>query len=226
MPPVLRLGVVDALLGAPAADGGLPAVLARCVDALPGLRLHLAALRPLDIERSILSGALDAGVIAARAPASGLEQHLLYREPNSLYVAPGHPWYDEPDRERGDSELAQALFVSDPYCDDLPEAVLQRVGPRRAHTRADSIEGVALLVATGRFVGFLPEHVVQGTAALATLRPVQPARLSYGQDIVLTCRKGNTHSTLRMLLRQVASNPPTVAAAPGCPPAWSGSTPR
>lgn len=226
MPPVLRLGVVDALLGSPAADRGLPAVLRRCVDAVPGLHFQLVALRPLEIERSILSGSLDAGVIAARAPASGLEQHLLYREPNSLYVAPGHPWYDDAERERDDDELAQAFVVSDPYCHDLPEAVLERIGRARLHTRADSMEGVALLVSTGRFAGFLPDHMVQGTMALKALRPLQPARLSYCQDIVLTCRLGNADSTLRMLLRQVVATPSTVAAAPGCPPAWSGSTPR
>ena len=40
----------------------------------------------------------------------------------------------------------------------------------RGTTHADSIEGVALLVASGRYAGLLPDHLVQGCSALAGLR--------------------------------------------------------
>jgi LysR family transcriptional regulator, transcriptional activator for bauABCD operon len=205
--PVLRLGIVDALLTAlPLADGhDLPAVIARCVDAMPGLQLQMATLRPLQIERDLLAGALDAGLIAAHPPAAGLEQHRLYAEPNSLYVGPGHAWHRQPAREIPSDELAAAAFVTDPYSAMIPHAELAPILARGAQTRADSIEGVALLVASGRFAGFLPDHLVSGTASLKALRRVMPARFSYSQDIVLTCRAGNVNPAVRRLIRWLSA---------------------
>lgn len=198
--PSLRLGVVDALLTAP--DMRLPAALARCLDALPGLALQLQSLRPIEIERRILAGELDAGILAAHPPAAGLQQIRLYAEANSLYVAPGHPWHARPDDTIHAEELAGIAVVVDPYSVDLPAAA-GLVLPAQA-TRADSIEGVALLVRTGRFAGFLPDHLAAVLAPQLPLRRVAPALFGHAQDIVLTCRQGKAEAPLRTLLRELA----------------------
>ncbi|NRF66908.1 LysR family transcriptional regulator [Aquincola sp. S2] len=192
----LRLGIVDALLTAPGAP--LTSALAHCADALPGLVLELLTLRPIEIERRILAGELDAGIVAAHPPAAGLQQQRLYTEPNSLYVAPGHPWFERDDATLVAADLAAIACVVDPYSTDLPH---RPAGPLHGTIRADSIEGVALLVASGRFAGFLPDHLVAATAPLATLRRVKPALFSHAQDIVLTCRRGKAEPALRQLLR-------------------------
>lgn len=197
--PLLRLGVVDALLTAP---GRLPAAIAACVDTLPGLAVQLSSLRPIEIERRILAGELDAGVMAAHAPAAGLQQQRLYGEPNSLYVAPGHPWHAADDATRAPADLAAIDCVVDPFTVDLPPA-LQAVALRGA-TRADSIEGAALLAASGRFAAFLPDHFVAATRLPTALRRVAPACFSYTQDIVLASRRGNADPGLRRLLRVLA----------------------
>lgn len=204
---VLRLGIVDALLTAStckrdavgARAPHLPAALARCVDALPGLSLQLLSLRPIEIERRILAGELEAGIVAAHPPAAGLQQLRLYAEANSLYVAPGHPWFQREDQTL--AELALIDCVVDPYSVDLPPALRSALRP--CQTRADSIEGVALLVASGLFAGFLPDHLVAATAPLAALRRVRPALFSYEQDIALTCRRGKADAALRQLVRQL-----------------------
>lgn len=198
--PVLRLGLVDALI----TEGRVPALLARCAQAVPGLQWQLAARRPLEIERELLAGTLDAGIVAARAAPAGLEQHRLYEEANSLWVAPGHPWHDRAGDEAAALRLEDAALVTDPYVDTLPPALLP--APAAAGSaRADSLEGVALLVLTGRHAGFLPDHYVAGTAALQGLRRVQPARYAHRQGIVLICRRGKATPALRRLIRALAA---------------------
>jgi DNA-binding transcriptional LysR family regulator len=208
--PALRLGVVDALLTAP--DMRLPAALAHCLDTLPGLELQLQSLRPIEIERRILAGELDAGILAAHPPAAGLLQVRLYAEANNLYVAPGHPWHARPDRSIRAEDLAETAVVVDPYSVDLPAAA-GLVLPAQT-TRADSIEGVALLVRTGRFAGFLPDHLAAALAPLVKLRRVAPALFGHAQDIVLTCRQGKAEAPLRALLRALAGQSGADAAAP------------
>jgi LysR family transcriptional regulator, transcriptional activator for bauABCD operon len=197
--PQLRLGVVDALLTAPSSP--LPTALARCVDALPGLQLQLLSLRPIEIERRILAGELDAGILAAHAPAAGLQQQRLYAEASSLYVGPGHPWFKRNDKTVTRDSLAEIDCIADPYSVDLPAHAGAFVRP--GSPRADSIEGVALLIATGRYAGFLPDHLVAANRTLASLRRVHPALFSHQQDIVLTCRQGKAEAPLRQLLREL-----------------------
>lgn len=198
--PQLRLGIVDALLTAP--DGPLPTALARCAEALPDLRLQLQSLRPIEIERRILAGELDAGVLAAHPPAAGLQQHPLYTEASSLYVGPGHPWFKRADKTITREALADIELVADPYSVDLPSHA--RAPVRLGSPRADSIEGVALLIASGRCGGFLPDHFVASTRSLATLRRIHPALFSHTQDIVLCCRRGKVDLAVRVLLRELA----------------------
>ncbi|MEP6505866.1 MAG: substrate-binding domain-containing protein, partial [Betaproteobacteria bacterium] len=201
--PVLRLGVVDALLTAPAtrSAGGLARALAACVDALPGLSLQLVTLRPIEIERRILAGELDAGILAAHPPAAGLQHRRLYAEPNSLFVAPGHPWFERVDATIALADLDDVACVVDPFSIDLPAHV--QAAALRGGARADSIEGAALLALSGRFAAFLPDHLVAATQPLSALRRVHPALFSYEQDIVLSNRSGNVDAALRLLLREL-----------------------
>jgi LysR family transcriptional regulator, transcriptional activator for bauABCD operon len=191
--PVLRLGLVDALLSAP--DSPLRAALAHCAQALPGLQVQLRTLKPIEIERQLLAGELDAGIVAARPAPTGLVQHRLYSERSQLYVGPGHPWYQRPTRSLTAQDLAQASWVADPFWRDLPHAELAHLPTSPTH--ADSIEGVALLVASGQFAGFLPEHLVTVMPVLAALRAVLPQRFGYTQDMVMTCRAGKLQGPLK-----------------------------
>jgi LysR family transcriptional regulator, transcriptional activator for bauABCD operon len=202
--PRLRLGVVDALITAPtwSAHGGLAGALAACSRALPGLELQIASRRPPEIERGVLAGELDCGVLAAGTPAAGLEHHRLYAEANSLYVAPGHPWYDQADRDPGPAALSRAALVVDPYWGELPHPAF--AGMATGGTLADSVEGVALLICGGSHAGFLPDHLAASTPALQALRRVCPERYSYSQDIVLTCRRGKVEPAVRELLRCIS----------------------
>ncbi|NDY90408.1 LysR family transcriptional regulator [Ideonella livida] len=208
-PPCLRLGLLDAVLDTgplwPAGRRSLPQALAACVVALPGLQLQLRTLRPQEIERAVLAGELDAGLAVERPrwPA-GLEAHPLYDEPSSLYVGPGHPWCAAPPPPPTAPVLAPLpglALVTDPFFDTSPGARLLPEAARATPTRADSMEGVALLVATGCFAGFLPDHVVAAQPALAGLRPLWPAQFSYRQTMMLLCRRGKAAAPLRVLLR-------------------------
>jgi len=193
--PVLRMGIVDALM---TSGAWLPTALRRCYDELPGLRLQLMAMTPVDIEQGLLCGSLDAGIVAACPAARGLEQHRVFSESSSLYVAPGHPWHEDP----AQAQKGGCSIVGDPYAGQRPGGT-EESSP--ADAQADSMEAVALLVLSGRHAGYLPDHFVQAASALATLRAVLPQRFSHVQDIVLTCLRGKVPPPVRALLRALAA---------------------
>lgn len=193
----LRLGVVDALLTDPSMR--LVRALGACIDGLPGLRMHLAVLRPIEIERQLLAGELDAGILAAHMPAGGLERLRLYAEANSLYCAPGHPCFELPDDAIDPGDFSRLNIVADPYTVDLPLPAFESASWQPT-LRADSLEGVATLVRTGRCAGFLPDHYVEAVEPLSSFRRLRPQVFSYGQDIELTWRKGASNAAVEQLI--------------------------
>ncbi len=212
----LRLGVVDALLTDPSMR--LAQALAHCIDHTPGLRLSVAMLRPIEIERQLLAGELDAGILAAHLPAAGLARCRLYAESSSLYCAHGHPWFDQPSADPFDpAEAASLNIVADPYTVDLPKRVFAGELPTLA--RADSIEGVAMLIKTGRCAGFMPDHYVEAVDPLSVFKRIRPDVFSYTQDIELTYRRGAPNPLVLMLLDRLAGEQPSqVAGGRGAQP--------
>ncbi|MGA0611147.1 LysR family transcriptional regulator [Caldimonas sp. KR1-144] len=198
----LRLGVVDALLTDPSMR--LVRALGHGIDTLPGLRIHLAVLRPIEIERQLLAGELDAGILAAHMPAAGLERLRLHAEANSLYCAPGHPCFETPDDEIDPADVQRLNIVVDPYTVDLPLRGIES-SAWQPTMRADSLEGVATLVRTGRCAGFLPDHYVEAVEPLSTLRRIRPEVFSYTQDIELTYRKGAANAAVDLLIERLGT---------------------
>lgn len=81
---------------------------------------------------------------------------------------------------------SRVALVTDPSFDMVQNADLVTILARGDQTRAASTEAVALLVASGRFAAFLPDHLVDGVVTLKGLRRICPDRFSHSQDIVLT----------------------------------------
>lgn len=180
----LRVGVMDALVSDP--QFRLPDALRRLQRKAPRVRVQVVSARPHDIERAVLQGDLDAGVVATREHLAGLHYRHLYLERSSLYCAERHPLYDTPD-ERIDVGAAAALpFVEDPYTESLP--LRGFAGLLARATSAGSIEGVALLVKTGMYVGFLPDHYAAAIGASVGLRKIRPDVFSHEQSIELVHR--------------------------------------
>jgi DNA-binding transcriptional LysR family regulator len=182
----LKLGVMDALLTDP--QFGLPAALREYRLKAPRVHIKLTVTTPNDIERMVLAGDLDAGVVAARDRPPGLDYHPLYQEKSSLYCAEHHPFFHRKDSDIILDDARSLALVEDPYTESLP--LRGFAGVLRKAASADSIEAVALLVQSGDYVGFLPEHYAATLNINTPLRRIRPDIFSYEQGIELVWRTG------------------------------------
>ena len=55
----------------------------------------------------------------------------------------------------------------------------QLIGGLVRTATANDVEGVAVLILTGRYIGYLPDHYVRSTRFALPLRPVLPERFGY-----------------------------------------------
>jgi DNA-binding transcriptional LysR family regulator len=195
----LHLAVMDALISDP--QFCLSEALRNYKEKAPRVQVRLTVARPNEIERLVLNGDLDLGVVATREQIIGLSYHHLYMEKSSLYCSEKHPFYLKHDEEIDLAEASKLELIEDPYTESLPLRGFSGVF-RKAAT-ADSIEAVALLIKTGNYVGFLPEHYAAAIAPFTHFRKIRPDFFSYEQGIELVLRSGPVTPFVRGLLREL-----------------------
>jgi DNA-binding transcriptional LysR family regulator len=195
----LRLAVMDALISDP--QFCLSEALRSYKEKAPRVQVKLTVARPNEIERLVLNGDLDLGVVATREKIIGLSYHHLYMEKNSLYCSEKHLFYAKRDEEIDLAEASNLELIEDPYTESLPLRGFSGIF-RKAAT-ADSIEAVALLIKTGNYVGFLPEHYAAAISPFTSFRKIRPDVFSYEQGIELVLRSGPATPFVRGLLREL-----------------------
>lgn len=124
-------------------------------------------------------------VPAVNLPTS-LETRLLYDEPSYLYCAAGHPLFTEHDDTLNVADLAQYAAISP--CYPLPPEARQVHDALTLRASTSDREGAAFLILTGRFIGFLPEHVAAQWVTAGKMRVLHAATQRYCIPFVLITR--------------------------------------
>ncbi|HRD86259.1 MAG TPA: LysR family transcriptional regulator [Rubrivivax sp.] len=154
----------------------------------PGVHLNLHVGSIAMIERGVIDGQFQLGVIPEHRRSESLCYDELFDETMWLYAGAAHPWFatsQEPDTRRHWGALrSQALAALGYHSPNLAIAHEHRL-LRRA-TASDQ-EGVATLVLSGAFVGFLPDHYAESFVRQGRMRAVNPGQLSY------RCRFSSIH---------------------------------
>lgn len=192
----IHIGLVDCVLTHP--EQVVTRLFERLRQAAPRLDVQITITRLLDIEEGVSEGRFDAGIVFARARQSRrLFRFRLYDETSNLYCAPHHKL---------------AAGISDPA--DLSEHdyagfTFVQGGPRAKYSQflrrtatVNHIEALGVLIATGRYIGFLPDHYVAATPALARAIPVLPKLFGNTTPIHLVMRAAEPSALGAILTRE------------------------
>ncbi|MCX2523819.1 LysR family transcriptional regulator [Larsenimonas rhizosphaerae] len=201
----LALGLADALVSLP--EMSITHALARFSADFPAVHVHLHMLTPEQVEQGVLDGQLQVGVVPARHRLEGLIYQSLYEETSALYVTPDHPLAIMPQAGLEEA-LPDCEAVSPEYA--LPPAghALQR--QLRSTATASNREGMAFLILTGRYVGFLPVHMATPWVAQGRLVSVALPTWQFSTAMLAIYRREQRPHRLRegfmATLAQVMSN--------------------
>jgi LysR family transcriptional regulator, transcriptional activator for bauABCD operon len=160
------------------------------------LHLHVGTLGM--IERGVIDGTYHLGVIPEHRRSDSLAYDALFDETMCLYAGPGHPWFAGPDHRSGQRRDWQALRTQPLAGLGYHSPNLELTHARRlerAATASDQ-EGVATLVLSGAFVGFLPDHYAEPFVRAGRLRAVSPRLLNY--ECRFACIRRHAPAPLRV----------------------------
>ncbi|MFZ2218394.1 MAG: LysR family transcriptional regulator [Rhodoferax sp.] len=141
------------------------------------LHLHVAPLNA--IERGVLDGQFQVGVIPGHRSSEALAYDELFSETMSLYCGTRHPLFGAPDEQvPPDWEALRAhAFAGLGYHSPNME-LSQQVRLSRKATAYDQ-ESIATLILSGQYLGFLPDHYAQAFARTGQMRALRPELFRY-----------------------------------------------
>ncbi len=171
---ILRIGAVDAVATSPHLP--LAATLRRFRRFAKNVLVDFLNSGPDDLEAQILQGKRDVVIGPYSKRYATLAYVPLHRETQTLYVSRQHRLF----KTAGSSEDAGMLdgqaFVSRRY---LHSTDIIRVGLTDPLAIVDTMEAQLILIQSGEYFGYLPEHYALQWVASGDLRAVLPGRFSY-----------------------------------------------
>jgi len=186
----LRIGLLDNSITHP--KNKISDALKNFTDKAPDARLSIFVGEPIDLEEQVMEGSLDLAIGLFHHRVSGVEYKPMFDEEHMLYCGADHPFFERSDIELSPEEFTDAKYVCWSYIESLPEWI----PPFAFHDGASSpnIEGVALLVLSGRFLAYLPTHYASFWTEQKLMRPILPEitrRTSTLQLITSNSRKAS-----------------------------------
>lgn len=182
----LVVGIVDSLIVNPAC--ALNHAIAAFNTKAPEVQITIRVTSPSEIERVVLEGSCDLGLGTCGRHSPYLDYEDLFEERQVLHCGRGHPLFER-SRMIGIADLADQQFVRRAYAapDKLPSGI------RLVSTAvADLMEGVAVFILSGRYIGFLPALFAQNWVAQDLMRPLLEETLGYQNPVYLATRKTET----------------------------------
>ncbi|MEO8545518.1 MAG: LysR family transcriptional regulator [Burkholderiaceae bacterium] len=181
----LHVAVFDKTATNPAARIG--AAIALFCEQAPdvALNLHVAAINA--IERGVIDGQFQVGVIPGHRRSESLAYDTLFDETMLLYCGVGHTLFEADDAAMDWNVLASHRFAGLGYHSPNME-ISQQMRLARQATAFDQ-EAIATLILSGRFLGFLPDHYAAGFVGQRQMRALRPELFRYSCQFLAIVRR-------------------------------------
>lgn len=168
----LRLGVIPTI-----APYLLPLILPKIHLAYPELEIHLQEAQTHVITDQLLTGKLDAIILALPVEYDSVATHALYHEPFYVGVPDSHPYADRKSLKHDDLVSQPILLLEDGHClRDQALDVCQTAGAHeKTEFRATSLETLRYMVASESGITLMPKLAIRENDGVAYIPFRNPA---------------------------------------------------
>lgn len=152
----------------------------------PDISINIRMMPPNEIEIGVLDGRVHIGIIPDLRPLAGLHYLPLYQEESRLYCSHDHPLFNT--QNESHIELSQWDAVIPAYAQtaEIKTQLQQLKGTATATDR----EGIAFLILTGCYLGYLPVHFAAQWVQAGRIQTLLPATCNYITQFSAITRKG------------------------------------
>lgn len=199
----LNIGITDNLVTMPHMK--ITNALSKLREQGPEVGINIRMIPPNEIELGVLDGRLHVGVVPDLRHLAGLDYHPLYQEQSRLYCSCDHPLFEQDRSTLTAADIAGADAVVPAYA-QTPEikALLQQL---KACATATDREGIAFLILSGCYIGYLPDHFAANWVRDGKMQPLLPNSFHFITQFSSITRKGaRPNLVLDTYLEQLKAN--------------------
>ncbi|WP_423840923.1 LysR family transcriptional regulator [Vibrio mytili] len=191
----VTIAMIDTLVNDPRCH--VPQVISALKSRSDNLQFDINVCEAREVETSVVNGRSLAGIGVSRHQLRGLDYFPLHNETNYLYCGKGHPLFDCQPSET-ETLLQQAEVITSNYMRDK-ETRNDALNYQNSAT-AYHDEGIAHLILSGAFIGYLPEHYASSWVEKGLFKPILPEKYTYQIPVMLITLKNNSASPLAKAL--------------------------
>ncbi len=171
---VLRIGAVDAIV----TNTQLPLAksLRRFKEYAKNVLIDFLNAGPEELEAQVLQGKRDIALGPYTERYANLTYMSLHQERQSLYLSKHHKLFNANGKTVDRNALEGHAFVSRRY---LHSSDLLRVGLSDPQAIVDTMEAQLILIQSGEYFGYLPEHYAQAWVNSGDLQALESDEFSY-----------------------------------------------
>ena len=193
---VLQIGMADTFVTDPRFR--LSEVIGQFRRRHPRVAISLNVQTSNTVEQRLLDGSFQAGMIVMRRSMNQLSYRHLYKETCSLYCTNEHPL-----AVKGAAATIEDLFKHDyagfGYADDGGRPISGGRGVLQPAAHVDHTEALAILIGSGTFFGYLPDHYVSAMSRPPRLTKILPD-LSFASNVAFVTNPGTMPPSLIALI--------------------------
>ncbi|CAE6929519.1 LysR family transcriptional regulator [Vibrio alginolyticus] len=187
----VTIAIIDTLINDPRCH--LAEVISALKNKSNNLQFDINVCEAREVETSVVNGRSLVGIGVSRHQLRGLDYHPLHNETNYLYCGKGHPLFDC-DPAKTDTLLQQAEVITSNYTRDKETRNDELNYQNSAIAYHD--EGIAHLILSGEFIGYLPEHYASSWVSKGLLKPILPEKYTYQIPVMLITLKNSSATPL------------------------------
>lgn len=184
----LNVGVVNNLISCPKMR--IVNSLRKFKNEAPMVKINFVTMPPNEVERRVLGGELDIGIVPQRKEISGLHQHKMYGEKVGLYCGELHPLYALNDSDISDSMLREYDMVAPNY--SIVKSAEELYRDFKVTAEVSDGESIAFLLMTGCFIGFLPINYARQWVEKGQFRQVLANKYEHKKTYVALSSAGQS----------------------------------
>lgn len=195
----VTIAAIDTMVSDPRC--GIARVIASLKDKSDHIQFEINVCEAREVETSVINGRSLIGLGVSRHHIRGLDYFPLYNENNFLYCGKGHPLFDcSPNKTQ--SLLKQADVIASNYMRDK-ETRNDNLNYNNIAT-AYHDEGIAHLILSGKFIGYLPEHYANEWVNKGLFKVILPEKYAYQIPVnLITSKNSSTTPLANALIEEI-----------------------
>lgn len=182
----LSLGVIDNWVSNDKAPIGN--ALTKFTKIAEDVNIELHSLAPDDIEYAVLDNRISVGIGVFHTQKPGLIYKEIGLEFIGLYCGKEHPLFDDTYRANQKDLLQGAKLARRAYLNE--EKVAPKTHGLTSNAKAHQVEGIALLILTGNFIGYLPQSYANNWVKDGRMKSVARGEFDLPTPIKLVTKRG------------------------------------